>query len=247
MKPHERIIPSKRSVILAADVWTIDELKDLARAMAGVRGVRGAKLGLALGLQDLMTAVNIIRDCLGEAFPVIYDHQKAGNDIPDMGKGFAKILKDSGVDAAILFPFAGPATQEAWTKACFDAGLQVLTGGVMTHAKFLESEGGYIADSAVLKIYGLACELNVRHFVVPGTKINWVTAIRRFLVTELGEGNFVLYAPGFITQKGDISECGQAAGEEWHAIVGSAIYNQITQEMMREAAIATTRQIAAAR
>jgi len=241
----ERIIPFKRSVVFAADVSTLDELKDLAGAMAGIRGIGGSKVGFTLGLQDLLTVTQIIKDYLGTNFPVIYDHQKAGNDIPDMGKGFAKVLKASGVDAAILFPFAGPATQEAWTKACFDEGLQVLTGGVMTHAEFLESEGGYVADSAVLKIYGLACELGVRHFVVPGTKINWVTAIRRFLVKELEEGNFILYAPGFITQKGDISECGQAAGDEWHAIVGSAIYNQVTREAKRAAAIAVTRQIAA--
>lgn len=239
------IIQSKRSVIVAADVPNLGKLANLAEGMVGVTGIGGFKLGLTLAMQDLFVAVSAVRRSLGPSFPIIYDHQKAGNDIPDMGKQFAEVLKNSGVNATILFPFAGPATQEAWTKACFDAGLQVLTGGVMTHPQFLVSEGGYIADESVERIYRLACKLGVRDFVVPGNKINWVKQIRSALVEELGEGNFVLYAPGFITQKGDISECGQAAGNEWHAIVGSAIYKQPTIEEQRKAAIVAASQIAA--
>jgi len=187
-----------------------------------------------------MAAVNVIITNYGIGVPIIYDHQKAGNDIPDMGKGFAEDLKDAGVTAVILFPFTGPTTQEVWTKACLGVGLQVLTGGMMTHPKFLVSEGGYIADKSVERIFRLACQLGVQHFVVPGNKLDWVKRIRGWLIKELGEGNFVLYAPGFITQKGDISECGRIAGKEWHAIVGSAIYEA---KDMREAAIAITRQI----
>jgi orotidine-5'-phosphate decarboxylase len=240
-----KIIQSKKSVIVAADVPNLGKLANLAEAMVGVNGIGGFKLGLTLAMQDLSAAVSAVRRSLGPNFPIIYDHQKAGNDIPDMGKQFAEVLKNSGVDAAILFPFAGPATQEAWTKACFDAGLQVLTGGVMTHPQFLVSEDGYIADESVERIYRLACKLGVRDFVVPGNKKNWVNRVRSVLVKELGEGSFVLYAPGFITQKGDISECGQAAGNEWHAIVGSAIYKQATKEEQRQAAIAATSQLAA--
>ncbi len=240
----EKIIQRKRSIIVAADVPDIVKLGNLADGMNGVTGIGGFKIGLTLGLKNLSLAVNIVKRVLGFNFPVIYDHQKAGNDIPDMGKPFAKVLKDSGVDAAILFPFTGPATQEAWTKSCLDADLKVLTGGMMTHPQFLVSEGGYIADESVERIYRLACKLGIRHFVVPGNKIEWVKKIRSWLVEELDEGNFVLYAPGFITQKGDISECGQAAGNEWHAIVGSAIYGPPTTEDQYKAALAITRQIA---
>ena len=121
--------------------------------------------------------------------------------------------------------------------------MNVLIGGIMTHAKFLVSEGGYIADDAPERIFRLACKLGVRHFVVPGNRINWVRYLKTVLYDELGEGNFVLYAPGFITQKGDISECGQVAGKEWHAIVGSAIYGKKTHGEMKEAAITVTKMI----
>ena len=115
----------------------------------------------------------------------------------------------------------------------------------MTHKQFLVSEGGYVADESVERIYRNACKFDCTHFVVPGTKIDWVKRIRSWLVEELGEDYFVLYAPGFINQGGDISECGQAVGDEWHAIVGSAIYKQPTREARRQTAIAVTRQIVA--
>lgn len=240
----QRIIPRERSVIVAADVRGFLELSSLNNAMHGIDGIGACKLGVTLAMQDLAAATRTVKRLMGSpTFPVIYDHQKAGNDIPEMGAPFAEGLKEAGVDAAILFPFAGPATQAAWTKACFDVGLQVITGGIMTHAKFLVSEGGYIADNSVERIYRNACDLGCTHFVVPGTKIDWVKRIRGWLVKDLSEGNFVLYAPGFITQGGSISECGQAAGNEWHAIVGSAIYKQPTVEAQRQAAITVTSQL----
>jgi len=240
-----KIVPSKRSVIVAADVIGTSAFDSLIEGVAGVPGIGGIKIGFTMGLQNLANVVRVVRQKMGAHFPIIYDHQKAGNDIPEMSASFVALLQNSSVDAAILFPFAGPATQEAWTRACFDSGVQVITGGIMTHPKFLVSEGGYIADEAVDRIYRFACQLGVSHFVVPGNKVDWVRQIRATLVEELGEGNFVLYAPGFITQKGDISECGQAAGDEWHAIVGSAIYKQTSKEARRQAAIAVTSQIVA--
>lgn len=140
------------------------------------------------------------------------------------------MLAEADVQAAILFPFAGPATQKAWTEACQsigahqDEGINVLIGGHMTHDKFLASEGGYIADDAPERIYRLAAEMGIRDFVVPGNKVEFVTKYRELLESILGEGQFCLYAPGFVSQGGDISETGRAAGRKWHAIVGSAIY-----------------------
>lgn len=240
-----RIIESDRSVIIAADVRNIPALAKLIEAVVGVPGIGSVKLGAILGLQGLAWATKNVRGYMGNDFPIIYDHQKWGNDIPNMGKPFAETLASAGITAAIIFPFTGPATQEESIKACFSEGIEVITGGMMTHPKFLVSEGGYIADEAVERIYRTACQLGVTHFVVPGNKLEWVKRIRAILVEELGEDNFTLYAPGFITQGGDISECGLAAGEKWHAIVGSAIYSQTTRNAMHQAAMEATSQIGA--
>lgn len=235
-----RLIPAERSVIVALDVPTNTESAKVVRAVRDVPHIGGYKVGFGLGLDGLGYSVNTVRRTHGEKTVVIYDQQKAGTDVPETGALFAKIVKESGCDAAILFPLAGPATQEAWTKYCQDADLRVIIGCAMTHKKFFVSEGGYVADDAPERAFRLACKQGVRDFVVPGTKIEWVTKLRKILIEELGEGNFVLYAPGFISQGGDISECGRAAGPSFHAIVGSAIYNQPNREEMREAAMRAT-------
>ena len=35
----------------------------------------------------------------------------------------------------------------------------------------------------------------------------------------------VFYSPGLISQGGSITEGAEAAGEQWHAIIGRALYN----------------------
>ena len=111
----------------------------------------------------------------------------------------------------------------------------------MTQKEFLESEGGFIANPE--KIYEIAVECGVSNFVVPGNKVEFVLKYRQLLERLLGQGNFTLYAPGFIAQGGNISETGKVAGENWHAIVGSAIYKAEGVENMRQAAIEITSQI----
>lgn len=241
-----RLIKDARSVIAAVDLEHFADCEKLALAVRGVPGISGFKLGFQMGLRGLAETVRTIRRTYGNEGVFIYDHQKAANDIPDMGSKFAQRVKEAGCHAAILFPFAGPTTQTAWTKACQDAGLVVLIGAVMTHKQFLVSEGGYISNDAPARIFDLACRDGVTDFVVPGTKLGWVTALRARLEHNLGEGNFDLYAPGFVTQGGDVTECGQAAGPRFHAIVGSAIYGKDTvhtKDQMWEAARQVTSQL----
>lgn len=236
---RKRLIDLPRSVIPACDVSDLDALEKIVKETCDVPGIGAYKVGLSLvapfGLIEVTKRVRV-----HTKLPVIYDHQKAGNDIPEMGSEFARSVRKSGVDAAILFPFSSPVTEEEWIKACQGEGLTVLVGGHMTHKQFLESEGGYIANSAPTRIYTMAAEKGVRDFVVPGNKVEFVTAYRQLLEKVLGIGNFTLYAPGLIKQGGVIAETGQVAGENWHGIVGSGIYKAAD---MKAVAIELTSQI----
>ena len=237
---ERRLIETERSVIVAADVSDLEVLRELVRSTCDVKGIGGYKVGLELVIPNgLIAVVYAIREYTD--LPIIYDHQKGGTDIPEIGEKFAKSVKLSGVDAVILFPFGGAATEEKWIKACQREGLVVLVGGHMTQEKFLASEGGFIADTAPEGIYSIAAKNGVRDFVVPGNKVEFVQKYRELLENSLGKGNFVLYAPGFIAQGGNISETGKVAGDNWHAIVGSAIYKA---KDMKKAAESTTSQIA---
>jgi len=219
----KRLIREDRAVVVAADVKSIVELQNLLDGTYNVKGIGAYKIGALLGLTcGLAEIVDVVEQWT--ARPVIYDHQKAATDIPPLGKDFAEVLASAGVKGVILFPFGGASTEKAWITACQDKGLTVLVGGHMTQEQFLESEGGFIADDAPEKMYSIAAEMGVEDFVVPGNKIEFVQIYKSLLDDKLGEGNYALFAPGFIAQGGVITDYAQAAGPVWRAIVGSAIY-----------------------
>lgn len=239
----QKLIGQQKSVIPACDVADLQKLGELVEATAGVTGIGAYKVGLELVIPfGLGRVTETIRKY--SQLPIIYDHQKGGTDIPELGPKFAKAVKSSGVNAVILFPFGGAATEEKWIKSCQEEGLVVLVGGHMTQEKFLDNEGGFISYDAPERIYKLAAKNNTTDFVVPGNKTDFVLQYRQVLNEVLGEDNFILYAPGFISQGGDISETGKVAGANWHAIVGSAIYKKEGVEAMRQAAQEVTSQIA---
>lgn len=223
MSNIKRLIGNDKAVVVAADIETLEELGQLIEATCDVPGIGAYKVGFVLALGfSLGSVVRTIREYTN--LPIIYDHQKGGTDIPQLGQKFAKIVAGAGVDAVILFPFGGATTEREWIKACQEEGLTVLVGGHMTQEKFLAGEGGFIADSAPLKIYSIAAKMGVRNFVVPGNKIEFVEKYRRFLEKKLGKENFSVWAPGFINQGGKITKFAEKAGRPWRAIVGSAIY-----------------------
>lgn len=214
------IIGIDRSIIPACDV-KIDKYEQIIRETSNIPLVGGYKVGTALALSvGLRAIVEIARKYTNK--PLIYDHQKAANDIPDTGKEFAAVVKESGINAVILFPLAGPATQTAWIQSAQELGLKVIVGGYMTHERFLVSEGGYVADAAVDKIYSNSTYQGISDYVVPGNKPEIIQRLRSLLL-EKGVDP-VLYAPGFISQGGTLSEAALVAGPRWHAIVGRAIY-----------------------
>ncbi len=223
------IIQRDRSIIPACDV-TLHRLEELVRATADLPGIGAYKIGMVLALSvGLPRAVEIVRKHSDK--PIIYDHQKAGTDIPDTGHQFARVCKEAGVDAIILFPQAGPVTEKAWIRAAREEGMGVIVGGLMTHQGYTQGEGGYICDQSVLDMYLNAIKEGVCDFVVPGTKIEAVHKIREMIEHEKIEPTF--YSPGLIHQGGDIKAVLYAAGRRWHAIVGRALYGA---DDMRKAA-----------
>jgi orotidine-5'-phosphate decarboxylase len=186
-------------IIPALDCEHLDDAVRLVEALGSHSFVQGFKLGFSLGLTyGLPDVVRTLKDSTD--LPLIYDHQKAGTDIPDTGALFARTLRKAGIDAAILFPQAGPQTLRGWIRALQDEGVEAIGGGAMTHPAYLVSEGGYIADEAVLDMYAIAREERVAVFVLPLTK----PVISRTIVAHanLGE-DCTIVSPGFGAQGGD--------------------------------------------
>lgn len=222
MKAHDSLLKAERGIIIAADVPTIGDLRKLAELgnqVAEVLAIKvGFLLGLRFGLPTVVSAVNEVCD-----LPVIYDHQKAGTDIPAMGMPFAETCRDAGVKGVIFFPQAGPKTLEAFVSAAFDCRLTPIVGIVMTHPGHLASEGGFLADNAPDRMCEIALDLGVDSFVLPGTKPE--------IISKYAEGPLaaakpvVVMMPGIGSQGGSLSIAFEAAkGHFPHAIIGSAVY-----------------------
>jgi len=214
------IIKLNKSIIPSCDISDLTKLKNLVKETCSVEGIGAYKIGLELcipyGLYPVLDTIRKHTD-----LPIIYDHQKAATDIPELGEKFAKAVK--GVDAVILFPLTGPETEKAWINACKKAKLGVIVGGEMTHKGFLESESGFISEKDSLKIYEIAAKEKINDYVVPGNKPEKIKLYKAFL--EARGIKPVFYSPGLIAQGGNITESAQAAGESWHAIIGRALYN----------------------
>ncbi len=189
-------------VIPALDVTDLDRIKKLVSAVSNIDIIYGYKVGFSLGLKyGLPKVVETIREFSDK--PIIYDHQKAGTDIPDTGQLFAETMDSAGVDEVILFPQAGPNTLHAWVSAVMERDLRVIVGGVMTHPGYLVSEGGFIRDEAVTEMYRMAYDQGVRSFVVPLTKPQAVLK----LYEQAGLNNECeFYSPGFGKQGGDLKQ-----------------------------------------
>ena len=205
-------------VIPALDVTDLDRVSAIAEALGQHPGVYGFKVGFSLGLAHGLPAV-VERIRAASDKPVIYDHQKAATDIPDTGKLFAETLANAGIDEGILFPQAGPVTLAAWVDALRDAGLKVIVGGLMTHAAYQVSEGGFLRDDGIMQIYRDAVAKGVRSFVVPLTKPDAVRRIADEVSKASGEVEF--YSPGYGKQGGDPAGLGFLA--RLNVIVGRSL------------------------
>ena len=104
---HDVRLRSSHGILIALDMESLDHMRKVVEQTTSVPGVIGYKVGLTATLRlGLGNAVHQLRACTD--LPLIYDHQKAGPDVPDMAPKFSTTCKEAGVDGLILFPVAGP-------------------------------------------------------------------------------------------------------------------------------------------
>lgn len=240
MTVHDPLSQYERGIILAANVETLDQVKRVVSVCAEFEEVVAVKVGFSLalrfGLKRVVAAVHA-----AHRMPVIYDHQKAGTDIPAMGRPFAEVCREAGVNAVILFPHAGPKTLEAFVSAALEAELTPIVGLVMTHPAYLRSEGGYIDDEAPDAICRTALTLSVRNFVLPGTKIEILTRYARGPLAGVAETAVMM--PGIGSQGASLRTAFDAvAPRRRFAIIGSAIYGARDPRAVVDAFAKETRQ-----
>ncbi len=209
---------AKRFYLMPAlDTTDMVKLSGVIQKIGNHPMLSGFKVGFSLGLtHGLPRVVEMLRRYSDK--PIVYDHQKAATDIPDTGKLFAQTMKNAGINQAILFPQAGPATLQAWVEALREVGVEPIVGGLMTHPKYVVSEGGFLTDEGVVEMYRFGRKVGVKGFVVPLTKPE---AVNRIIDAADLTGDLEFYSPGFGAQGGNPAAFGRLPVH--HLIVGRAL------------------------
>lgn len=211
----------EHGIIVACDV-SMDKLDELLEKTYGIEGIVGYKIGANLaieyGLKDIVAKIKKF------GLPVIYDHQKAGTDIPRMAEPFAKACKNASIDGIIIFPQAGPESELAFINAVKRYHMTPMVGGEMTHKAYLMEDGGFIRDDAPGEIYQIAARNKVDYFIIPGNKIEAIKKYHLLIASMINEPKYCV--PGIGSQGGEIRKAFSILrGYNSYAIIGSAIYN----------------------
>lgn len=208
-------------IIFACDVSSLSDAESLARISIRVEEVVAYKIGFTLGLRYGLRRVTEALKSINP-LPVIYDHQKAGTDIPQMGEPFAQCCKEGEIDGVIIFSQAGPETLDGFINGIVKYEMTPIVGSVMTHKGYLVSDGGYIIDDAPKYIFQTSLNKGVKHFVLPGNKPDLIKKYAEFLAKE---SRASIMMPGIGSQGGDLETAFNACkGLKAQAIIGSAIY-----------------------
>ena len=222
------LFEKEHGVIVACDVTSTERFRELVSETYHVEGVVGYKVGVTLGLSyGLKTLTDVVEEYCD--LPLIYDHQKAGTDIPQMGEKFAEVCSNGGMKSVIIFPQAGPETEKAFIKAIFGRDMVPMVGGEMTHPAYLEKEGGFIKNDSPERMYRTGAESGAEYFILPGNRYDAIEKYNKLLSEIVPSPKYCM--PGIGSQGGKIEKTFSILkGHAAYAIVGSAIYRSDDME-----------------
>ena len=211
------IITKAKSLVVACDV-PFEKFPALLRETRSIQEIKAYKIPARAGRRGWEEWNRTLRSYTNKIS--IYDHQKAGTDVPDTQREFMRDVKESGFKAVILYPRLEDSSEihEAHIMEAIDAGLKVMVGGKMTHQLFNQEQ-----YEMALRIYETAYKNGIRNFGLPANSIsdlNFSEVIRKKFNEEV---DFFLIGIGL--QGGNLEEVVKMFnGTRFHPIVGRLIY-----------------------
>lgn len=216
------LLRGNTGIVPALDADTEEQLVQVVKATARLEGVAGYKIGLSSALRHgLRESVRRIRDLTD--LPLLYDHQKAGPDMPDMARKYADLCAEACIDGAILFPTSGPTSVDRFVGEMHRVSLIPIVGGEIPATDYRQSNGGYIVDDALDRILARAAAAKADHFVLPANNADNVSRWSRWIGANVP--NAVVFLTGFGALGGTIEDSFAAADAcaRRFAIVGRLI------------------------
>lgn len=121
-------------------------------------------------LSGLESILKLIKE--QSSLPLIYDHQKFGSDDPDISGGsIIEKIKNVGVDALVILPYAGKEILRRTIESCGRVGLLAIVCGDLPNKGYFNDEGGYIDSDSQQGIYLDAARLGISHFLMSCNRI----------------------------------------------------------------------------
>src|SRR5262249_40272421 len=100
---HDVRLRATHGILIALDMEALDQMRNVVERTSGIPGIVGYKVGLTVTLRlGLGGAVRHLRAATD--LPLIYDHQKAGPDVPDLAAKIAPAPQEGAVDRPTLCP-----------------------------------------------------------------------------------------------------------------------------------------------
>ena len=148
---------------------TIEDIIDVTKELDYVAGYKlGARPIIKNGLRDI---AGLIKKQTSK--PLLYDHQKFGNEIPEICSiDILDDIKDSGIDGIVILPLAGKKVLESIVKKCNKINLLPVVCGDLSYSGYFSSEGGYVENNTQQKIYIHAANLGVSHLIMSCNRID---------------------------------------------------------------------------
>jgi len=232
------LLEKPRSIVIACDVYRntghkydnrLRKLENIIRSTDDIEGVGGYQISSALPEKyTLSRIVKIVKNNTGKR--VIYDQGGFGLSNPKDAEDKATDLKESGVDAVIIFPISGPAVAEEWIKALINKELGVIVRGHQSYPKYDMVNEGYVGSHSWRNLYEDAIKLGVRDLQFPANQIEDLKSFRENLrALSLEEDpsfdadkDVIFYPTGIGDQGGRLEDI-SAFGQKAHPIVGRLI------------------------
>jgi orotidine-5'-phosphate decarboxylase len=203
------VIPSL-DVDINEAIRIAENIKDLKQEIAGLK--IGSVLAWRYGLPKIIGKIKDACD-----FPIIFDAQKAGNDIPDIVERQVKFIADIGIDAFIASPHgAGSETLDSFVKTCFEFDVIPIIVIEMTQPL----SGIFLSGNASELIFKQALGLDVENFIAPANKVGRIEYYKDISIKL--DKKIKIFSPGVGPQGGE-AESAVKAGADF-VIIGRSIY-----------------------
>lgn len=219
-----KVLQGKLGIVPALDIDSPEHLELVVRETTKREGVAGYKLGLTSVLTfGLAESVRRLRDLTD--LPILYDHQKAGPDMPDMAVKYTAMCEEAGVDGLILFPVAGPTAVDKFVGEAVRAGIIPVVGGEIPVPDYCASGGGYMLDDALDKILVRAVHNKADHFVLPAHDKAKITRWSNWIADNVKNATALVTGFGALGGTVEAAFSASSACPRRFAIVGRLITN----------------------